>query len=125
MDLLQRKAVLVADDDTSLRLLLRATLGPTRCLVREAADGVEALDIARRERPDLVLLDVGMPRLDGYAVCRALKDDPCTADIKVMMLTARAEQADRELGLEAGADAYITKPFSPRDLLSNVERLLG
>ena len=117
--------VLVVDDERSLRLLMRATLSRGSYRVLEAASGTQGLAVARRERPDLILLDIGMPGLDGYGVCRALKGDPETASIVVVMLTARALEADRQQGIEAGADEYITKPFSPAELLATVQRLLG
>jgi CheY-like chemotaxis protein len=120
-----QKTVLIADDQQILRTLLRATLRKSSARVVEATDGLEALALARQERPDAVLLDVGMPGLDGYAVCRALKDDPATAGIIVVMLTARAQQAERERGLAAGADAYLTKPFRPAELLTFMNELLG
>ncbi len=119
------KTVLIADDQRSLRLLLRATLGRGGFRVLEAADGAEAVETARRERPDLVLLDVGMPRLDGLAACRMLKADPATANIPILMLTARAQQADRDEGIEAGADAYFTKPFKPSELQAIVSQAIG
>ena len=90
---------------------------------REAADGVEALEKARDQSPRLVLLDIMMPRLDGLEVCRQLKADPDTSDIVVVMLTAQAQERDRDQGLAAGADDYFTKPFSPLALLNMVERV--
>jgi CheY-like chemotaxis protein len=120
----EEKTVLVADDESMIRQLVRATLRGRPLRVLEAATGAETLALARRERPDLVLLDVGLPELDGYAVCRALKMDPTTASIKVVMLTARAQRHDLERGAEVGADAYITKPFSPQRLLSDLDGFL-
>jgi CheY-like chemotaxis protein len=120
----EEKTVLVADDESMIRQLVRATLRGRALRVLEAATGAETLALARRERPDLVLLDVGLPELDGYAVCRALKMDPTTASIKVVMLTARAQRHDLERGAEVGADAYITKPFSPQRLLSDLDGFL-
>ncbi len=119
-----QKTVLVADDESMIRQLVRATLRGRPLRVLEAASGPETLALARRERPDLVLLDVGLPELDGYAVCRALKTDPVTAGIKVVMLTARAQRHDLARGAEAGADAYVTKPFSPERLLSDLDGFL-
>jgi CheY-like chemotaxis protein len=118
------KTVLVADDESMLRQLIRATFRGRPVRVLEAASGSEALALAQRERPDLVLLDVGLPEPDGYAVCRALKADPATAGITVVMLTARAQRHDMERGAAAGADAYITKPFSPQRLLSDLDGFL-
>jgi CheY-like chemotaxis protein len=119
-----QKTVLVADDEGVLRQLVRATFRGRPLRVLEAASGAEALALARREHPELLLLDVGLPELDGYAVCRALKADPATAGIKVVMLTARAQRHDVERGAKAGADAYITKPFSPQRLLSDLDGFL-
>ncbi len=119
-----QKTVLVADDESMLRQLIRATFRSRPLRVLEAASGPEALAVTRTERPDLVLLDVGLPELDGYAVCRTLKTDPATAGIKVVMLTARAQQRDIERGTAAGADAYITKPFSPQRLLKDLDVFL-
>jgi CheY-like chemotaxis protein len=118
------KVIVVADDERMLRQLVRATFRGRPIQILESADGAEALEMARAERPDVVLLDVGLPVLDGYAVCRALKSDPATAGITVVMLTARAQKHDLERGAAAGADAYITKPFSPQRLLADVDRLL-
>jgi CheY-like chemotaxis protein len=118
------KTVLIADDEKMLRQLVRATFRGMPLRILEAADGTDALALARTERPDLVLLDVGLPVLDGYAVCRALKTDPATAETKVVMLTARAQRQDVERGKAVGADAYITKPFSPQRLLVDLEAFL-
>jgi CheY-like chemotaxis protein len=119
-----QKTVLVADDEQMLRRLVRATLRDRPLRILEAATGAETLALARHEHPDLVLLDVGLPGMDGYAVCRALKADPGTAGIKVVMLTARAQRHDLEQGAAVGADAYVTKPFSPQRLLSEVDEYL-
>jgi two-component system, OmpR family, phosphate regulon response regulator PhoB len=118
------KTLLIADDEKMLRQLVRATFRGLPLRILEAVDGTDALAMARIERPDLVLLDVGLPVLDGYAVCRALKTDPATANTKVVMLTARAQRQDVERGKAAGADAYITKPFSPQRLLADLEGFL-
>jgi CheY-like chemotaxis protein len=120
-----KKTILLADDERALRLLLRATLGTVAFRILEASDGEEALRLARQEHPDLVLLDIGMPGLDGYAVCRALKGGAATRGIHVVMLTARAQTGDREQGFAESADGYVTKPFSPAELLTTVEKLLG
>ena len=117
--------VLLADDDPALRRLIGATLGSDDFDLLQAIDGEEALRVARGEHPALVLLDVNMPRLDGFEVCRQLKSDPATADIKVVMLTARAADVDRVRAREAGADEYFIKPFSPVQLLNKVYALLG
>jgi two-component system, OmpR family, phosphate regulon response regulator PhoB len=119
------RRLLIADDEEGVRTLVRITLEDESIEILEAADGDEALDLAKRLRPELVLLDVEMPGRSGYEVCRALKDDAATAGITVVMLTARARAADMERGLEAGADDYFTKPFSPVALMQMVEQVLG
>ena len=100
------------------------TLEDADVRVVEASDGAEALILARRVKPDLVLLDVQMPRLDGLEVCRQLRREPDFARMPIVMLTAAGQQADRTRGLGAGADEYLTKPFSPLALLALVEALL-
>jgi DNA-binding response OmpR family regulator len=120
----RKRRVLLADDDPGLRRLVGTTLGTDDFDLLQAVDGQEALDIARQERPELVLLDVNMPKLDGFEVCRSLKAQPETAGIKVVMLTARGTEVDRARGREAGADDYFIKPFSPVQLLNKVYALL-
>jgi two-component system alkaline phosphatase synthesis response regulator PhoP len=115
--------LLIADDEPAVRALVHATLEGEDYQIVEAGDGVEALELVRVERPSLVLLDVMMPRLNGLDVCRAIKADPHTSDIVVVMLTAQARERDRELGMTAGADHYFTKPFSPLALLDLVEQV--
>ena len=116
--------ILVADDEPSIVDLVRFTLEDADVRVVEASDGAEALVLARRIKPDLVLLDVHMPRLDGREVCRQLRREPAFARTPIIMLTAAGQQADRTRGLGAGADEYLTKPFSPLALLALVEALL-
>lgn len=120
-----KRRVLLADDDPALRRLIGTTLGTEDFDLLQAVDGEEALRIARQEHPELVLLDVNMPKLDGFEVCRHLKSEPETSGIKVVMLTARAAEVDRVRGREAGADDYFIKPFSPVQLLNKVYALLG
>ena len=119
------KKILIADDDPTIRLLVNATLKRDSYLLMEAVDGEQTLAIARAERPDLILLDVGMPKLDGFEVCRQLKADPETGAIHIVMLTARAQEAERQQGSAAGADGYFTKPFSPVQLLDTISDVLG
>jgi DNA-binding response OmpR family regulator len=119
-----RRRVLLADDDPSLLRLISTTLGSEDFDLFQASDGQEALEAARAERPDLILLDINMPRLDGFQVCHALKQDPQTAGIKVVMLSARGSEADRARGRECGAEDYFVKPFSPIQLLNRVYALL-
>jgi len=115
--------LLIADDEPSVRALVHVTLEGDEHTIFEASDGVEALEVARSEHPNLVLLDVMMPKLDGLTVCRAIKSDPATSGTVVVMLTAQAQDRDRDQGLAAGADDYFTKPFSPLALLNMVERV--
>jgi len=119
--------ILIADDEPHIAELVRICLEDSGVRVLEARDGEAALAIARRERPSVVLLDVMMPRVDGFEVCRRLKEDPLTRGIVVLMLTAGARPADRERGILVGAQGYLTKPFSPVELASmlaeNLSRL--
>lgn len=119
------RRVLLAEDDPLLVALVRATLRPTGVGLLEAGTGTAAVELARTHRPPLVLLDVGLPEMDGWEVCRALKADPGTRGTRVVMLTARASPADRERAEAAGADGYLTKPFSPADLVGAVTEWLG
>jgi len=93
--------------------------------VLPAYDGQEGLDKARKEKPDLIILDLMLPKMDGYKVCRMLKFDEKYKKIPIIMFTARAQETDKEMGEEVGADAYITKPFEPQALLAKIEELLG
>ena len=117
--------VLIADDQANMRQLVRLTLETGHFEIFEAPDGDAALEVARRERPDLVFLDWTMPGLAGVDVCRALRDDPRHDAMRIVMLTARSQQGDREAAREMGADDYITKPFSPIQLLEKVRDVLG
>jgi two-component system, OmpR family, alkaline phosphatase synthesis response regulator PhoP len=116
--------VLVIDDEAPIRLLCRVNLEAEKMDVVEAADGEEGLEIARNEKPDIVLLDVMMPGLDGWQVAERLFENPETSQIPLVFLTARAELRDRARGLELGGVDYITKPFNPVELASVVENLL-
>lgn len=120
----QEKLVMIVDDEPTVRLLLETTMqgGPYRMLT--AGDGEEALAVARRYHPAVIFLDVSMPKLDGFETCRQLKSDPTTRDIRVIMLTAKAQAEDRARGARVGVDAYITKPFSPLELLRSLEGYL-
>ncbi len=115
--------LLIADDEPHIVSLVRETLEDDRIRVLEASDGEEALQLARAEHPDIVLLDVHMPGLDGLEVCRRLRDDRRFDQTRIVMLTAAAQAADEARGRAAGADHYFTKPFSPIRLLSLVESL--
>ena len=116
--------VLVIDDEAPIRLLCRVNLEAERMEVLEAADGPSGLEKARAERPDVVLLDVMMPGLDGWRVAEELLDDPRTESIPIVFLTARAELRDRARGIDLGGVDYVTKPFNPVELAPLVRRLL-
>lgn len=115
------ETILVIDDEPKIVKLARDYLEKSGFRVITAADGTTALAQARHERPDLVVLDLNLPGLDGLDVCRALRR---TSDVPIIMLTARADEADRLIGLELGADDYIVKPFSPRELVARVRAVL-
>jgi DNA-binding response OmpR family regulator len=121
--------VLVIDDEAPIRLLCRVNLEAEKMEVLEAADGPSGLEKARDEKPDVILLDVMMPALDGWRVAEQLLEDGQTSDIPIIFLTARAEFRDRARGLDIGGVDYVTKPFNPlelaplvRDLLTRIER---
>ena len=119
-----KRLVLLVDDDEGLRRLIRTTLGTEHFELLQAVDGEEALHLARQQHPDLVVLDVNMPKLDGFEVCRHLKTEPETSGIKVVILSARGADTDRARGREVGADDYFIKPFSPIQLLNKIYALL-
>jgi DNA-binding response OmpR family regulator len=116
--------ILIADDDEDILELVRLRLARCGYATVLARDGAEAVAAARERKPDLALLDVAMPALDGYEVTAILKGEPATKDIPIVLLTARAQTGDVAKGLEAGADDYITKPFSPQELLLRVSSAL-
>jgi diguanylate cyclase (GGDEF)-like protein len=116
--------VLIADDDEDIRTYLEVTLALNGYDVIEAADGVEALERARRGEPDIVLLDVMMPKMDGLEVLRRLREDARTAHLPIVLLTARGQASDTVEGLDAGADGYLTKPFDAEVLLAHVRAAL-
>ena len=117
--------VLVIDDEPPIRLLCRVNLEAEGMQVSEAADGPSGLEKARSDRPDVILLDVMMPALDGWRVAEKLVDDDSTRDIPVIFLTARAEFRDRARGLDIGGVDYVTKPFNPLELAPLVRELLA
>ena len=120
------RGVLIVDDDQFIRKLIATTLEDvSEYELHEAGDGVEALEVARRERPSLVFLDVDMPRLNGIEACRQLRADDATADATIVMLTAAHGDSVESDAEQAGADLFLTKPFSPLELIQSVERLLG
>lgn len=113
--------VLVVDDDPGIVKVVRAYLEQDGFRVLVAHDGKKAMQIARHDKPDLVVLDLMLPEMDGWDVCRALRKE---SDVPIVMLTARVEESDKLVGLELGADDYVTKPFSPRELVARVRSVL-
>lgn len=119
----RRKRILLVDDQEDIRLLLQLTLSPLGCDLHTASNGQEALDLARRLLPDIIILDVMMPGgIDGYAVCRDLRSDKRTRHAYIILLSARGQQRDIDEGRRAGADHYMLKPFSPIELTNLVTR---
>jgi CheY-like chemotaxis protein len=118
------RTVVIADDEPSMRLLVHATIESDDYAVIEAGDGTQAWEMIQQHRPSLVLLDVQMPGKSGLEVLQLVKADPTLAATRVILLTAKAQETDIEAGLIAGADFYLTKPFSPLDLLTRVEEAL-
>jgi len=118
------RTILVIDDEPELVKLLDYNLSKAGYLVLSAKDGESGLAAARKHAPDAIILDVMMPGLDGWEVCKRLRQDPSTSALPVLMLTAKGEEGDRVLGLELGADDYVTKPFGVRELIARVKALL-
>ncbi|NLM76440.1 MAG: response regulator transcription factor [Clostridiaceae bacterium] len=113
-----KKRILIVDDEKNIVDILKYNLNRESYETLEAYDGEQAIEIAKREKPDLIILDVMLPKIDGFTVCRKLRE---TMQTPILMLTAREEEVDKVLGLELGADDYITKPFSPRELMARVK----
>jgi len=120
-----RPRVVIADDDPDIRRLVEMTVTNAGCDVTVASDGEEALERVRESKPDLVILDVLMPRMDGWEVARALKSDPATREVPVMFLTSRGQEHDVLEGFDSGAVDYMVKPFSPRELQVRVRAVLA
>jgi len=116
--------VLVVEDEPDIRSLIVFHLGREGYRCRTASNGAQALLEARASRPDLVILDLMLPEMDGLDVCRRLRRDPRTAQLPIIMLTAKADEVDRVVGLEIGADDYVAKPFSPKELVARVRAVL-
>ena len=119
-----RSLVLIADDDADILSLVKAVLERSGHEVVAASDGAEALASVRARKPDLAVLDIAMPEVDGLEVLRRLRADPTTSELPVVLLSARAQEADVERGFAIGASAYLKKPFSPRELSEHVAELL-
>jgi len=117
------KKILIVDDEEDMLFAVKLQLEQSGFTVLTAQDGKTGLDMARTQKPDLVILDLMLPKLDGYKVCRMLKFDQKYKYIPVILFTARVQYADAKLGYEVGADAYITKPFDPNVLLEKIQEL--
>jgi two-component system, OmpR family, alkaline phosphatase synthesis response regulator PhoP len=117
--------ILVVDDEIYIVHILDFSLGIEGYEVMTALDGEQALAKVAQDRPDLIVLDIMMPKLDGYETCKALKQNPETHDIPVILLSAKGRNVDQKVGFEVGADDYITKPFSPRKLVERINAILG
>ena len=117
--------ILVVDDEIYIVHILDFSLGMEGYEVVTALDGEQALERVASERPDLIVLDIMMPKLDGYEVCRAVKSNPATKNVPVILLSAKGRNVDQKIGFEVGADDYITKPFSPRKLVERINSILG
>ncbi|MCK4349838.1 MAG: response regulator [Candidatus Krumholzibacteria bacterium] len=117
--------ILVVDDEINITQILQFSIGAEGYDVITAQNGEEAIDKARREQPDLIILDIMMPRIDGYEACRILKANPLTKNIPVVLLTAKGQDIDKRLGQEVGAIDYIVKPFSPNKLIDRIHKLLS
>ncbi len=119
------KKILAVDDEPNILMSIEFILEMEGYQVHTARDGDEALEVAERVRPDLILLDINMPRKDGYEVCRILREREHLSGTKVIMLTAKGQTLERKKGLEVGANEYVTKPFSADELLNTVRTCLG
>ena len=120
-----KKKILIVDDENTMVSILKKRIESEAFEVLVARDGQEGLDTARREKPDLIVVDVMMPKLDGYHMCRLLKFDEKYKDIPVIMLTSRIRQEDRDIANDVGASAYITKPFKGQELMGKIKDLLA
>ncbi|MFH1201663.1 MAG: response regulator [Candidatus Omnitrophota bacterium] len=119
-----KETILIVEDEKDIVKMLDYNLKKEGFKILSVHDGEEALDLAPREHPDLIILDLMLPGIDGLEVCKALKKENKTASIPIIMLTAKAQEADKIVGLELGADDYVTKPFSPRELIARIKAVL-
>ena len=117
--------ILIVDDEPNIVLALELLMKREGYVVRSVDDGEKAFDAAREFRPDLIILDIMMPKMDGYEVCQRIRADASLKDILIVMLTARGREVEKEKGLALGADYYVTKPFSTRELMMKVKEILA
>ena len=120
---MEKTQILIVDDEQHIRLLVRGILGD-EFVVLEASDGAKAVDMARKHKPGLILMDILMPNMDGYTACSIIKSDQSTKSIPVVMLTGLGFELNKKLAREIGADSYITKPFTSKKLLDTISKLL-
>jgi len=120
-----KKKIFLVDDDITIHEALTATLPPNEYEIIHAYDGQDVVERIKNEQPDLVILDIIMPIGDGRDICRDLRENPKTKEIKILMLSARDEQSDRILGLKLGADDYVSKPFYPPIIASKIKEMCG
>lgn len=121
---MKKKTILIADDELNIRLMVSSMLSKDY-LVLKASDGQEAIDIARAQKPGLILMDIMMPNLDGYSACHAIKKDKITSAIPVVMVTALGQELNQKFAKQMGADGYVTKPFSLQSLTDVISRFLN
>ncbi|MFH1442229.1 MAG: response regulator [Candidatus Omnitrophota bacterium] len=121
---MDKEKILIVEDEVALSEMIKLRLEKNGYEVISAFDGVQALEMARQQNPSLIILDLMLPKIDGYKVCRMLKFDEKYKKIPIIMFTARVQESDKKLGEQVGADAYITKPFDPETLLSKIKELL-
>jgi len=121
---MDKKKILIVDDERDLVETLTFRLEANDYQVIAAYDGQEGLDKARKEKPDLIILDLMLPKIDGYKVCRMLKFDENYKKIPILIFTARAQESDKKMGEEVGCDGYVTKPFEPKALLERIKELI-
>jgi DNA-binding response OmpR family regulator len=119
------KKLLVVEDDALIRELIRINLESAGFVIVMATDGFQGLEMARTENPDLIVLDIMLPKMDGFKVCRILKFDDKYKHIPIIMLTARIQEVDKETGFKTGADGYMTKPFETEELIKKINQVLA
>ena len=122
---MRQKTILIVDDEKQLVSLVKLHMEMAGYEVLSAKDGEEALEIVRKESPDLIILDLMIPKIDGWEVCRRIRAESKVGNIPIIMLSARTETEDKLKGYECGTDDYVTKPFSPRELVARVKRVLA
>lgn len=120
---MSKKTILIADDESKIRLLVKHMLSKDYVVI-EASNGEEAIEIVSRNRPDLILMDIMMPKIDGYTACNTLKNHPPTSHIPIVMLTALGQELNKKLSEQIGASGYITKPFSAEYLASTIKKFV-